>query len=40
MGEILDGVAHGEHRLMVKQVVDIGRWDGFRLGTLGSPTFF
>ena len=24
MGEILDGVADGEHRFMVKQVVDVG----------------
>jgi hypothetical protein len=40
MGEILDGVAHGEHRLMVKQVVDVGGWDGFGFAALGSPTFF
>lgn len=40
MGEILDGVADGEHRLMVKEMVDVGGWDGFGLATLGSPTFF
>jgi len=40
MCEILDGVTDGEHRLMVKKVVDISCWDGFGLATLGSPTFF
>ena len=40
MGEILDGVADGEHRLMVKEMIDVGGWDGFGLGTLGSPAFF
>jgi len=40
MGEILDGVADGEHRLMVKEMIDVGGWDGFGLATLGSPTFF
>ena len=40
MGEILDGVANGEHRLMVKEMIDVGGWDGFGLATLGSTTFF
>jgi len=40
MGEILDGVADGEHRLMVKEMIDVGGWDGFGLATLGSTTFF
>lgn len=39
MGEILDGVADGEHCLMVKQVVDVCRWDGFGLATLCSAAF-
>jgi hypothetical protein len=40
MREILDGMADGKHRLMVKEMVDVGGRDGFGLGTLGSPTFF
>ena len=36
MGEILDGVADSEHCLMVKQVVDVCRWDRFGLAALGS----
>ena len=39
MGEILDGVADGEHCLMVKQVIDVCRWDGFGLTTLCSAAF-
>ena len=39
MGEILDGVADGEHCLMVKQVVDVCRWDGFGLAALCSAAF-
>ncbi len=40
MGQILNGVADGEHRLMVKQMVDVGGWDGFGLAALESATFF
>jgi len=39
MGEIFDGVADCEHRLMVKQVVDVCRWDRFGLATLCSAAF-
>ena len=39
MGEIFDGVADGEHCLMVKQVVDVCRWDGFCLAALCGPAF-
>lgn len=39
MGEILDGVADGEHCLMVKQVVDVCRWYGFCLTALSSAAF-
>ena len=40
MREILNGMADGKHRLMVKEMVDVGGWDGFGVVALGSPTFF
>jgi len=40
MGEILDGVADGQHRLMVKEVVDIGGRNGLGLVALGRPALF
>ena len=37
--KVLDRVADGEHRLMIEEVIDVGRGDGFGLSTLCSPAF-
>jgi len=37
--KVLDRVADGEHRLMIEEVVDVGRGDGFGLRTLCGSAF-
>ena len=38
--KVLDRVADGEHRLMIEEVINVGRGDGFGLGALCGPAFF
>ena len=37
--KVLDRVADGQHRLMIEEVIDVGRRDGFRLGAFCGPAF-
>jgi hypothetical protein len=38
--KVLDRVADSEHRLMIEEVIDVGRGDGFGLSALCGPAFF
>jgi hypothetical protein len=37
--KVLDGMTDSEHRLMIEEVVDVGRRDGFGLSALCGPAF-